>query len=301
MAPASDPATPGATPDSLLGAAAAQRPLQMDAPALPIVLERVAYLPDPVKLEDNEAGYPSPDFWERLLELGLPAEQISIADLCDGCLARFTVLCVPGGFVLNYQNRLGAVGAALIAEFVNAGGGYVGVCAGAFLGSTMGLGLLPVDVVDATHWDRGSGDCRLSFTEQGQRILGARAGEVCARYANGPILRATPEGVTVVHTLAHFDSEFRAPVGAAFFMAGSPAIVSGTCGSGLVVLLSPHLEDGSDEAARTPFRNAIRLCSSFCQHVRSTGAGPEQVRALRDGVCRRTAQHSPSSPEHCRV
>ena len=108
--------------------------------------ERVAYLPDPVKRED-EPGYPSPAFWDRLLEVGLPAELISVEDVCSGCLSRFSVLCVPGGFVLNYQSRLGSAGAALVAEFVRNGGGYVGVCAGAYLGSTMCLSLLPVEVV----------------------------------------------------------------------------------------------------------------------------------------------------------
>ena len=108
--------------------------------------ERVAYLPDPVKRED-EAGYPSPAFWDRLLEVGLPAELVSIEDVCSGCLSRFSVLCVPGGFVLNYQSRLGPAGAAAIADFVRSGGGYLGVCAGAYLGSTMCLSLLPVEVL----------------------------------------------------------------------------------------------------------------------------------------------------------
>ena len=108
--------------------------------------ERVAYLPDPVKRED-EAGYPSPAFWDRLLEIGLPAELVSVEAVCSGCLSRFSVLCVPGGFVLNYQSRLGPAGAAAIADFVRSGGGYVGVCAGAYLGSTMCLSLLPVEVL----------------------------------------------------------------------------------------------------------------------------------------------------------
>ena len=59
----------------------------------------------------------------------------------------------------------------------------------------------------------------------------------------------------------------------------------GCCGRGLVTLFSPHLEDGADEAAKAPFRNAIRLCSSFCQHVRTSGAGPEQVRELLESIC----------------
>ena len=190
---------------------------------------------------------------------------------------------------------------------------------------------------DATHWDRGTGDCRLSFTAPGQRLFGALAGEVRARFANGPILRvveaADGHEAVAVQALAHFASEFRAPAGAAFFMAGSPAIVGGAagskssswqpltpplspaprrprastvrtahlrttggcCGRGLVTLFSPHLEDGADEAAKVPFRNAIRLCSSFCQHVRSSGAGPEQVKQLFESIC--TGRDPPAEGE----
>ena len=52
-----------------------------------------------------------------------------------------------------------------------------------------------------------------------------------------------------------------------------------------MTLFSPHLEDGADEAAKAPFRNAIRLCSSFCQHVRTSGAGAKQVSDLLESIC----------------
>ena len=55
-------------------------------------------------------------------------------------------------------------------------------------------------------------------------------------------------------------------------MHGSPAIVCGACGRGMVVLVSPHLEDGADEATRTPLRNAVVLCSLHAL-VRLRGAG----------------------------
>ena len=61
-----------------------------------------------------------------------------------------------------------------------------------------------------------------------------------------------------------------------------------------MTLFSPHLEDGADEAAKAPFRNAIRLCSSFCQHVRTSSAGPEQVRELLESIC---AGRDPSAEE----
>ena len=241
---------------------------------------RVAYLADPVKLENGEPGYPPPALLERLRETGLPVEQIGVAQL-NTLVERFTVLCVAGGFVLNYQSRMGATGAALVTEFVRRGGGYVGVCAGAYLGSSMALGLLPVDVLDATHWDRGAGPCQLGFTAQGRETLGAGVNAVTARYANGPIMRTAAAsgdaaddggGGGAAVTLARFVGEpFRPPVGSAHFMHGSPAIVGGTCGrgGGMVVLVSPHLEDGADEATRTPLRNAVVLCSAYCLHGRA--------------------------------
>ena len=169
---------------------------------------RVAYLPDPIKL-NHEPGYPSPSITHRLKdESGMKFELITVAELLHGCLEKrgYACLCIPGGFAPNTKNALGEKGKCIIEEFLRAGGGFIGICAGAYLGSTWGWSLLSVDI-DLKHWDRypfvrkiyinpilnltlslrrGNGPCALKFSKQGQEMLGAREGEVIVRYTNGP-------------------------------------------------------------------------------------------------------------------
>lgn len=235
-----------------------RRPATEPTPAA----ERVAYLLDPAKV-GVEPGYPSPAVRRVLDDAGIPLVEISIVELLGGCLAEparaFTALCVPGGFAPNYASRLGAKGYALIRDFVGAGGGYVGLCAGAFLGSREGLELLPVEIVDVHRWARGSGPCQLAFTPDGAALLGAVADGslVTVRYCNGPLMRIAGGGTVA---LATFASEFRGPQGDyPPRMQGTPAIVCGAHGAGLVVLVSPHVEDGAGARALTPFANAVRL------------------------------------------
>src|SRR3989339_1701214 len=45
------------------------------------------------------------------------------------------VLIVPGGKDLNYCKDLNGKGTKIIREFVHKGGGYLGLCAGAYFGS----------------------------------------------------------------------------------------------------------------------------------------------------------------------
>ena len=79
----------------------------------------------------------------------------------------FTVLCVPGGFANNTDSALGDKGYAIIQQFVRGGGGYVGICAGAYLGCW--LGLLPVEIEDG-DWRRGKGQCDVLFSESARDI-----------------------------------------------------------------------------------------------------------------------------------
>eukprot|EP00962_Isochrysis_galbana_P032949 scaffold10944_cov110-Isochrysis_galbana.AAC.4 len=232
---------------------------------------RVAYLLDPVKLV-SEVGYPAPAVRERLEEeSNMTLTRISCEQVQDGGLSVFTVLCVPGGFAPHLSTRLGESGAAAIRRWVHEGGGFVGVCAGAFLGCF--LDLIPVTVRDLDHMGASPSPCLVRFTATGQQLLGASADAAVTRYANGPVFAMPESNVELslvsssnrqnnaapdaqVHTLAVYASSCRP---AAVEMEGSPAIVAGMHGRGLVILVSPHLEDGADERTRSPFRNLFRL------------------------------------------
>merc|ERR1711924_241162 len=100
--------------------------------------------------------------------------------------------------------------------------------------------------------------------------MGASASEVTVRYRNGPVLQITDDDGAV--NLACFKTEYRGYHDEyRDIMMDSPAIVSGQYGHGLVVLVSPHVEDGIDEKSRAPFRNIFRLC--HCMYLgRDTSA-----------------------------
>ena len=278
------------------------------AEAPPVAIS-LAILYDPVKLENAEEGYPSPALTNVLaMNADISVTVITVASLLDGVLSRHTCLCIPGGFAHNYASRLGEHGQRIIQDFVAGGGGYVGLCAGAYLGSAQGLNLLPVDCVDVHRWARGTGPCQLRFTWMGHHVLGAASpfdgttGEpnapVTVRYANGPLLHICDEDAA--QSLATFATEFRDELHAGHRfgsrLEGSPAVVVGRCKSrggsngstsnqgsssgggdsmlgGVVALASPHLEDGADARALLPFVNMFRLASrgSFYQRwVEST-------------------------------
>lgn len=94
---------------------------------------------------------------------------ITVKDLLAGVLKKenYSILCLPGGYACNWyddQKGFGNVGEAYIKEFVFSGGGFVGICAGAYIGSKWGLGLIDVSIRDEGHWNRGKGRCNISFT-----------------------------------------------------------------------------------------------------------------------------------------
>eukprot|EP01062_Namystynia_karyoxenos_P052879 TRINITY_DN4257_c1_g1_i1.p1 TRINITY_DN4257_c1_g1~~TRINITY_DN4257_c1_g1_i1.p1 ORF type:complete len:805 (+),score=172.24 TRINITY_DN4257_c1_g1_i1:130-2415(+) len=228
---------------------------------------RVARIPDPVKWSGSshpgkrKSGYPAPSVAHRLVEEGgMSMTDLTCSEVLGGALRRgeYDVVLVPGGYAPHWPAALGDEGTAMIRSFVEGGGGFVGICAGAYLGSRWMWGLLPqVDVVDIEHWNRGKSDCcELRYTEQGQGPMGVQGfGGAMCRYANGPIFSVSGPGV---ESFATYHCEFRGPKGDyPCLQFGSPAIVAGHCGKGRVVLISPHFEDG-EPVSRSHFRSLFR-------------------------------------------
>ena len=236
---------------------------------------KIAYLPDPVKVK-SKPGYPAPSVRDRLQrEGGFSFEQITAKDLLAGCLSDskrgFTLLCLPGGFAPNYDDKLGDKGARLIRQFVESGGGFVGLCAGAYYGSAWGIELLPVEVVDIDHWARGKGQCALKVAPSAEAALGL-SGEFTVRYANGPMLGILD--ASRVAAMVTFETEFRGRKGKyPPIMKGSPAVVVGQCGNGTVVLVSPHIEDAETDAGREAFRRLFKLASASSGSGSSSSGG----------------------------
>jgi putative intracellular protease/amidase len=167
-------------------------------------------------------------------------------EIRGGKLTGFDVVLVPGGSGSKEAAALEESGRQEIRTFVERGGGYLGICAGAYLASAdydWSLHILDAKVLDRAHWARGVGDVEVSLTEAGQKVLGANSDRETILYWQGPLLAPAgkPE-IADYETLGTFATEIAkngAPKGV---MPGTTAIARGTFGAGRVFCFSPHPE-----------------------------------------------------------
>jgi len=166
-------------------------------------------------------------------------------DIRAGVLKDFEVVVFTGGSGSGQANGIGEEGRRRVKEFVERGGGYVGICAGAYLaceGFSWGAKVLDAKTV-SPKWRRGVGDVKMELTDEGRRILGDKQGPFTVRYANGPIIKpSTNAAIPDFKPLAYFRTELASNGTPKGVMANSPAAVSGTLGEGRVITFSPHPE-----------------------------------------------------------
>lgn len=165
----------------------------------------------------------------------------------DGTLKHesFDVVIFTGGSGHKQADAIGPAGLAQVKAFVEQGGGYVGICAGAYLacdGFSWGVKILDAKTV-SPKWRRGEGQVKIQATDKGREILGFPSDQLDIRYANGPIYKAagSPD-IPDFEPLAFFRTELAehdSPKGA---MVNAPAMVAGTFGKGRVICSSPHPE-----------------------------------------------------------
>lgn len=165
----------------------------------------------------------------------------------DGTLKNesFDVVIFTGGSGHKQSEAIGETGLAQVKGFVEKGGGYVGICAGAYLaceGFSWGVKILDAKTV-SSKWKRGVGNVKIEATDKGRELLGFPAGQLDIRYANGPIYKAAGSpAIPDFEPLALFRTELAendSPKGA---MVNAPAMVAGTFGKGHVICSSPHPE-----------------------------------------------------------
>lgn len=180
-------------------------------------------------------------------EPGITVTRLKGPQIGDGTLKNesFDVVIFTGGSGSAQSKAIGEAGLAQVKSFVEKGGGYVGICAGAYLaceGFSWGAKILDAKTV-SSKWKRGKGQVKIEATDKGREILGFSAGQIDIRYANGPIYKAAESPVIPdFEPLALFRTELAendSPKGA---MVNSPAMVAGTFGKGRVICSSPHPE-----------------------------------------------------------
>jgi glutamine amidotransferase-like uncharacterized protein len=185
---------------------------------------------------------------------GFEVKPINAEQIRNGALKDFDVLVHGGGSASKQGETLGEKGRDVVKNFVKGGGGFIGICAGAYLASAQykwSLGVLDAKVIDGAHWARGEGDVKLRLTSAGQKALQPEKEMCTIHFENGPLLApGKKDDIEDYESLATFDSEMRkndAPPG---IMKGTTAIARGKFGKGHVVCFSPHPE-------KTPGREAL--------------------------------------------
>ena len=173
---------------------------------------------------------------------------------------QFDLVIFPGGSGSKQAAALEKEGREEILEFVEDGGGYLGVCAGSYLAAhnySWSLKIIDANTVDTKkgHWRRGAGMVKMELTDRGRAILGDFPKAVEVRYANGPIFAAAGDDkLGDFEPLAYFRTEFAKNGARPGAMVNTPAILSGSMGKGRVLCISPHPE--SSEALHGIVRKA---------------------------------------------
>jgi len=171
-------------------------------------------------------------------------------DIAGGALGQFDVVIFPGGSGKAEAKALGEKGAKAVRAFVAEGGGYIGICAGAFLSSAnyeWSLGLLNNKTIRGKLYARGGGTVKMELTDEGRRIFGDKRGLLDVRYKNGPmLLPAGVKGMPAFRPLAIFRSEICKYEEQKGTMVGTAAIIAAPFGKGRVLAISPHPESTRD-------------------------------------------------------
>jgi glutamine amidotransferase-like uncharacterized protein len=174
------------------------------------------------------------------------------------------VVVFPGGSGGGQGEALGPEGRSAVRRFVEQGGCYVGVCAGAYLASAdypWSLHLLDAKVLDRKHWARGFGPVRLTLRHEAQEAFATGSDHPQVYYHQGPLLApAQRDDLEDYRELAVFATEVRKEKVPGGVMPGTTAMAAGRFGKGYVLAVSPHPErtEGLDQVLPAMIHAIVR-------------------------------------------
>ena len=131
----------------------------------------------------------------------------------------------PGGRGSKFAERLEEQKLNEITDWVNNGGSFIGICAGAYLACNH-LKITTLELPDK-NWKRGKHLVGIKHNNSIYNVM----------YNNGPVFKTNDS----IETWATYQSNYIAP-GGYLNMLDTPAITYNKFGLGQVLLFSPHLE-----------------------------------------------------------
>lgn len=163
-------------------------------------------------------------------------------DINRGDLADFSILCIPGGNMYQYAQDISAAGKEKIRTFILNGGGYLGICGGAYFASERviwqgsPLSMVPLEIFSGTaegplneivqypHYTM----CTITLDTP---FVQSEFDSACMLYYWGPALQPDTDEVDI---LGRYE------------IGGSPAVVAFDYGLGRVFLIGAHPEIEED-------------------------------------------------------
>jgi len=171
---------------------------------------------------------------------------VNASDIKNGILEDFDLLCIPGGWSWDYYRSLGTLGESKILDFVSNGGGYIGICAGAYFACdyivwegnryNYPLGLFPGHgdgPLEAVPWPTYNMTW-INMVNRTHPITKSLPERMWILYYGGPTFH--PYEGTDVTILGRYDVNGQ-----------QPAIVATQYGLGRVFLSGPHPEIEEDD------------------------------------------------------
>jgi glutamine amidotransferase-like uncharacterized protein len=223
--------------------------------------------------DDLGAGVSGSAAMERVLAAyeDVVTRRVGSADVCAGALAQFDVVLHPGGSGKAQARSLGEVGRAQEIEFVRAGGGFLGVCAGGYLAACnydWSLGVLDARTIDTAsgHWRRGRAELEIELSPAGMSLFDEVDASVDIQYANGPIFApGEREEIPDYEVLALYRGEVALNGTSTGIMPGTPACIRGAFGNGRAIAFSPHPE--KSPALEHFVRDAVLWAAGECDRT----------------------------------
>jgi len=124
--------------------------------------------------------------------------------IISSILSGYDVLIMPGGDGGYYYLNSGSISASAIKSFVANGGGYIGICAGAYAAVTSvdgrynGWGIAPNVNAKVVNY---VGSLAMQFTSAGTQLLG-RSGTITVNHYNGAAMYTTSSTAKILATYA---------------------------------------------------------------------------------------------------
>jgi glutamine amidotransferase-like uncharacterized protein len=174
---------------------------------------------------------------------GMHPELVGPNEILNGVLDQADVLVIGGGKATPQSEGLGKEGRERVVKFVKNGGGFVGICAGAYLASNSSgkwnhLELLPVETKGT---DLG---CKTPLVWSESPAGTARVES--ADLNGGPIFNLMEPVSNSVQVWARFQRNearnTKSKETVDYALEGTPAVISGLHGKGKVALTSTHCE-----------------------------------------------------------